>query len=166
MFLLLLFLGFFSFFEPCNLHQYNGAKKLALAHPHSVIFAEIDGENLQPLFILPVSEDYVEVDVIPSSHRLHPEAAENLKILDIVRLVGMIFGIPSFSPCFQPPAHLQNTTGRITVHAADPNGHIPEEDITPTLVGVSVKEWEGRVVLIKVHGKRSCSLVFPNIIWL
>ncbi|KAF7355744.1 hypothetical protein MSAN_01492300 [Mycena sanguinolenta] len=129
-----------------------------LAHPHSVVVAEINKDDapnpFRRLLIIPTSAEYKEIECVPEKHCLHRQAAQDLKVLDVVRLVGMILGVPSLPPSFAPPSNYETKMTWITVHG-DADGEVSAQDLTHSLEGVPVKEWEGRVLYLQIHGKKN-----------
>ncbi|KAF9043543.1 hypothetical protein BDZ89DRAFT_1059450, partial [Hymenopellis radicata] len=77
--------------------------------------------------------------------------AETLKILDVIRLAGLFFGIFSF-PLGLETEKLPPLVTWISAHE-DVAGVIQNEDITNTLKDVSVSEWKGRTIWLRFRGK-------------
>ncbi|KAJ6515404.1 hypothetical protein C8R45DRAFT_919453 [Mycena sanguinolenta] len=105
--------------------------------PHCVVVAKINKHDVQNSFrrllIIPTSAEYEEIDCVTEKYRLHPQAAQDLKVLDLVCLLGMILGVPSPPPGFAPPSSYETKMTWITVHSADENGEVSEQDLTHSL---------------------------------
>ncbi|KAF7337609.1 hypothetical protein MSAN_02234200 [Mycena sanguinolenta] len=68
----------------------------AIAHPHSVVVAEITHDGKSPfrrLLIIPTSDKYKRAEDVPTAHRLNPEASVRLKLLDVIRLIGLLLDL-------------------------------------------------------------------------
>ncbi|KAJ7204449.1 hypothetical protein GGX14DRAFT_647065 [Mycena pura] len=119
-----------------------------------------DHKPFRTLFCIPLNEDYKRNHSVPKSHRLPPFAASSLQILDVLRLASLFLGVLSFPDEF-PTTNLgaySNMTW-VTAHQ-DTEGVVEEEDITKNLGGVSVRDWSGRILWVRINGKQPGMLLF------
>ncbi|KAJ7204457.1 hypothetical protein GGX14DRAFT_460471 [Mycena pura] len=123
-----------------------------------------DHTPFRTLFRMPLNEDYVRHGV-PKCRRLPPFAASSFKIVDALRLTSLFLGVLSFPdefPTTSLEAHSNLTW--VTAHE-DTEDVVQAEDITKKLGGLSVGDWSGRILWVRIHGKQPASLrsVFDKI---
>ncbi|KAF8211950.1 hypothetical protein K438DRAFT_1220474 [Mycena galopus ATCC 62051] len=106
-----------------------------------------DHAPVYPLFRFPITE---ERGNLPSF------VSKTLKILDVIRLAGLFFGVFSF-PLDLETEKLPPLVTWISIHE-DVSGVIQNTDITETLKNVSVNEWKGRTIWLRFRGKEPESL--------
>ncbi|KAJ6520370.1 hypothetical protein C8R45DRAFT_954923 [Mycena sanguinolenta] len=106
-----------------------------------------DHTPVYPLFRFPITEEHGNLPLF---------ASKTLKILDVVRLAGLFFGVFSF-PLDLETEKLPPLVTWISVHE-DVSGIIQNADIAKTLKNVSVNEWKGRTIWLRFRGKEPESL--------